>query len=78
MIDTKLIGVARTLKNVLNRKALGYEGSIDFAYGYITCRKDLGDITQKQANILLKCFASCDESYYFDFSSGKAMKEEID
>ena len=73
MIDTKLIGVAKTLNNKLNRLARGYESSLDFAYGYISALLQMGYINKKQANILKKCYAT-EEEYYFDDKSGEAIR----
>lgn len=47
----------KIIKDTLRRKALGYERSLDFAYGFITGLLNLGFVTRKFYNELIDNFA---------------------
>lgn len=54
--------IEKQLKSTLKRKALGYESSLDFAYGYLLALKTHKIITPKEYTALTMVYASPDNS----------------
>lgn len=48
----------RSIKETLNRKALGHESSLDFAYGYISALQKAKLISRYEADKLIREFAT--------------------
>jgi hypothetical protein len=55
---SKVKKYAKLIERNNAKLALGYESSLDFNYGYIVCLRQTKTITQKEANILMKMYAS--------------------
>ena len=55
--------LAKKIKKIIHRKALGYERDLDFCYGMISAWLDLGIITRKGYNELTDNFAHYNQDY---------------
>ena len=57
-MNRKLEKYSKQIKAINHRKALGYERTLDFSYGYIEALIDNKFISRKEGNVLLKVYSN--------------------